>query len=214
MNAPSPALLKAVAVTAELCGRTFSDAAAEVFVMDLAGYPEDQVIRALTRCRKEVKGLLTLHDVITRLDDGRPGPEQAWAMLPHDEQTSTVWSDEMAQAWGVALPLLDEGDKVAARMAFKETYTKLVSEARDQKRGPKWTVSFGRDRNGRQAALAEAVRHNRLSLDHAVQLLPMEAAEGLLIALGARNHPLLAAPSTEGKQKVGQLLSLLKGKSL
>ena len=81
----TPELIKAVAVTAELCGRVFSPEAAAVFVSDLETYPEKALIRALARCRREVKGMLTVQDVLTRLDDGRPGVEEAWAMLPHDE---------------------------------------------------------------------------------------------------------------------------------
>ena len=66
---PTLTLLEAVAVTAELCGRTFSEPAARVFVADLAAYPEDAVLKALTRCRKEVRGALTVADVVQRIDD-------------------------------------------------------------------------------------------------------------------------------------------------
>jgi hypothetical protein len=212
MHMPSIDVIQAIAVTAELCGRTFSPAAARVFAGDLDGFPDAAVLIALTRCRKEVKGLLTVQDVVSRIDDGRPGVEQAWAMLPQDEETSTVWTEEMAQAWGVASPLLVGGDRIGARMAFKEAYAKAVTDARDRKLPPKWTPSFGRDVPGRQAALAEAVRHNRLSLESAVQLLPYDAAEGLVRSLGAR-HPLLAAPSVVGQTRVKALLAGLKGQA-
>jgi hypothetical protein len=197
MHMPSIDVIQAIAVTAELCGRTFSPAAARVFAGDLDGFPDAAVLSALTRCRKEVKGLLTV---------------QAWAMLPQDEETSTVWTEEMAQAWGVASPLLVGGDRIGARMAFKEAYAKAVTDARDRKLPPKWTPSFGRDVPGRQAALAEAVRHNRLSLENAVQLLPYDAAEGLVRSLGAR-HPLLAGPSVVGQTRVKALLAGLKGQA-
>lgn len=210
----SSKVLEAIAVTAELCGRTFSPAAAKVFAMDLDGFPDEAILGALARCRKEVKGLLTVQDVVSRIDDGRPGVEQAWAMLPHDEHTSTVWTDEMASAWGIAAPLLADGDRVGARMAFKEAYTKAVNDARDEKRAPKWTASFGRDVAGRQTAIAEAVRLKRLPLDYAVKLLPLDAAEGLLLSLGVKNHPLLAAPSQKGRQQVKALLATLKPRSV
>ncbi len=54
-------------------------------------------------------------------------------MLPYDESTSVVWTDEMCQAWGVAAPLLEDGDKVGARMAFKESYARLIEEARQHR---------------------------------------------------------------------------------
>jgi hypothetical protein len=208
----SSALIKAIAATAELCGKTYTPAAAALFAQDLTGYDEQAVMVALTRCRKELDGRpFNVAAVISRIDDGRPGVEQAWAMLPFDEDSSVVWTKEMAYAWGLAKPLLLDGDRIGARMAFKEAYTKQITEARDQKIPPKWTASFGTDPHGRQAALTEAVRHNRLTLAHAVDLLPTDAAEGMLLSLGVKNHPLLVAPNKEGQKKVTELLQLLRG---
>jgi hypothetical protein len=170
---PSIELLKAVAVTAELCGRTFSEGAARVFVEDLAGFPESAVMRALARCRREVKGILTIQDVVSRVDDGRPGAEEAWAQMPFDESQSVVWTDEMANAFGVARGLLDEGDKVAARMAFKEAYVRLVGESRDRGLAVTWSPSLGHDKNGHDAVLADAVARGRLTYDHAQSISPM-----------------------------------------
>lgn len=169
---PSEQLIQAVAVTAELCGRTFTPAAAAVFVDDLARYPEAQVLGALRRCRREVRGLLTVQDVVSRLDDGRPGAEEAWAMIPQDEAGSTVWTEEMAAAFGVARHLLAEGDRIGARMAFRESYGRLVAQARDDGKPVRWSPSLGHDPGGREAVLQEAVRLGRLSIAHAVELLP------------------------------------------
>jgi hypothetical protein len=169
---PSTELLEAVAVTAELCGRSFSEPAARMFMTDLAAYPEPAVVKALARCRKEVRGALTVQDVVSRLDDGRPGPEEAWSLMPMSEAQSVVWTDEMAGAWSVALPLLEEGDKVAARMAFKESYTRLVNEARDSGKPVNWLASLGFDPRGRDVALAEAVSRGRISLGFAQQFAP------------------------------------------
>lgn len=165
-------LIQAVAVTAELCGRVFSPAAAEMFVGDLEGYDERAVLKALTRCRKEVRGVLTVSDVISRIDDGRPGPEEAWAMMPLSESQSVVWTPEMAQAFGVALPLLEEGQQVAARMAFKESYTRLVAEARDERKPVTWSPSLGYDKRDQARVLTEAVTKGRLTCEHAQQLAP------------------------------------------
>lgn len=166
-------VIKAVAVTAELCGRTFSEAAAAVFVEDLAGFDDAAVINALARCRKEVRGFLTIADVISRIDDGRPGPEEAWAMMPMEDGKSVVWSDEMAAAFGVALPLIEEGETVPARMAFKETYTRLVAEARDKRSPVRWTPSLGTHEPDRRAVLMDAVHKGRMKLEHAQEHCPM-----------------------------------------
>lgn len=169
---PTSTVIEAIAVTAELCGRTFSPGAAMVFASDLDGFDEAAVLKALSRCRKEVKGLLTVQDVISRVDDGRPGVEEAWAMLPTDESKTVVWTDEMASAWGVARPLLEAGDKVGARMAFKEAYAVAVAKARDERLRPKWTASLGDDKYGREPVLMEAVQKGRLSAPHVRAILP------------------------------------------
>lgn len=168
----TPHLIEAVAVTAEICGRTFSEAAARVFVMDIAAYPEQAVIKALARCRKEVRGILTVQDVISRIDDGRPGPEEAWAMIPKDESQSAVWTTEMQQAFAVASPLIAEGDSIGARMAFKETYARLIAEARDACAPVSWQATLGHDKYQREAVLTKAVELGRLTSEHVAGLLP------------------------------------------
>jgi hypothetical protein len=170
---PSAALLEAVAVTTELCGRTLSDGAARVFVDDLSVYPEQQVMGALKRCRKEVRGALTVADVVSRLDDGRPGVEEAWAMLPKSEADSAVWTTETSQAFGAAVGLLDAGEQVAARMAFKEIYLRLVQQSRDAAMPVEWHVTLGHDPKARDGALANAVHAGRISMDHARKFSPM-----------------------------------------
>lgn len=185
-------LIQAVAVTAELCGRTFTPEAARVFVEDLDGFPERAVLTALRRCRREVRGALTVQDVVSRVDDGRPGPEEAWAMLPKSEAQSVVWTDEMAAAFNVALPLIEEGQQVSARMAFKEAYIADVAKARDQRKAPNWQVSLGHDIHGREPVLRQAVELNRIASEYAAELIPqlpmrapaavLELANGMVVS--------------------------------
>lgn len=167
----SSSILQAVAVTAELCGRTFSPEAAAVFVSDLDGFSEPALLAALKRCRREVRGALTVQDVISRIDDARPGPDEAWAMVPKDEATTVVWTDEMREAFGVASMLLQD-DAIGARMAFRETYNRLVSDARANGLPTKWSASLGHDSRARDAVLLEAVTKGRLSLGHAKEVAP------------------------------------------
>ena len=169
---PSSKLNEAIAVTAELTGTVLSKVAAQVMAEDLARYPEDQVMGALTRCRRELKGRLTIADVISRLDDGRPGVEEAWAMLPKDEQTTAVWTVEMSQASAVVHDLLDRGDEVAARMAFKEAYSKACQLARDRGEPVSWSASLGWDKSGRESVLKAAVAAGRLTHGQAQIYLP------------------------------------------
>lgn len=191
-------LIQAVAVTSELCGRTFSPAAAAMFVADLEEYPEAQVLRALTRCRKEVRTGLTVADVIARIDDGRPGAEEAWAAIPRDEDASVVWTEEMAAAFGVALPLIRAGEEVQARMAFKEAYLRLVAEAREARTPVRWTPSLGHDPMLRESVIRDAIERGRLPLDAAPVLIPQAAPTAAALAQLVTLKALLKrAPETQ-----------------
>lgn len=160
----SSKLIEAIAVTAELCGRTFTPAAAAMFVADLAGHSERQVLVALQRCRQEVRGVLTLHDVVSRIDDGRPGVEEAWsiALASRDERDSAVWTCEIAEAWNVARAVMDLGDEVGARMAFKECYGRLVEAARRERRPHAWILTEGFDLMRRAEVLRRAEQQGRV----------------------------------------------------
>jgi hypothetical protein len=165
-------LIQALAATAELCGTNLSEAAAKLMLSDLVDYDELAVLNALSKCRRELKGRLTLAEIVSRIDDGRPGAEEAWAVLPFDESTSVVWTAEMSDAFWIAQPLIDAGEKIAARMAFKEAYLRLVADAREHRVPVTWTVSLGHDKAGRQPILAAAVEKGRIPASHARKLIP------------------------------------------
>lgn len=100
-------------------------------------------------------------------NDGRPGAEEAWAACQPaaDEARTVVWTAEMAEAWGIAWPLLhNHGDEVGARMAFKEAYTRILAAARKQRRPVEWSATLGHDEAMRADALREAVSAGRLPL--------------------------------------------------
>ena len=168
----SEALLQAIAVTAELTNTQLSTVAARVMAEDLARYPQNQILDALTRCRREIKGKLTIHDVLSRIEDGRPEAEEAWASIPTSESMTVVWTEETAQAFGVAYPLIRQDEMIPARMAFLESYRKLVRKARDKGRTVRWTVSLGQDPHGRETVLLEAARLGRVPVDYVQGLLP------------------------------------------
>lgn len=177
-------LLEAIAATAELMGREISPSAAMVMAQDLAQYPHDVTISALANLRKEKNARFSTGSVIEQIEklqpDGRPGADEAWAMIPRDEYTSAVMTTEMAEALGIAQPLLDEGDNVAARMAFKEAYTRLVEEAKREEKAPEWFPSLGHDPRGREVVMEEAVRRGRLHASQASVLLTASSQYSVL----------------------------------
>lgn len=110
-------------------------------------------------------------DVIAQIEgtaasDGRPGPEEAWAIAlrARDEADTVIWTQEIAEALGIARPILDLRDEVGARMAFKEAYTRLVEEARRQRMPVNWQVSLGYDPKRRDEAVRAAVEAGRLPM--------------------------------------------------
>ena len=169
------ALEEAISVTAEVCGLVLSSAAAKMLARDLADFNVSAVLDALARCRMELQGPLKIADILERIDDGRPAVDDAWTMMPKNELESVVWTDEMAQAWGVASPLLNAGDVAGARNAFKDAYGKAVLHARIKRQPARWMPSLGNDVASRESVLLEAVRKRRLTAAHVAQLLPADA---------------------------------------
>lgn len=169
-------LFNEISVTAELMGQAISPMASSVMGEDLSKYPREIVFEALARLRREAKGRFSLAAVIEQIEklqpDGRPGADEAWAMIPRDEQISAMMTEEMAEAWGIALPLLNEGDQVAARMAFKEAYQRIIERNKQAGISLKWFPSLGRDPEMRTTVLQEAVRLGRLGAEHAERIVP------------------------------------------
>lgn len=176
-------LVEAITLTAEVCGQVLSRAAAEMLADDLAEFSEDDVMMSLARCRLELQGPLRVKEILLRLEDGRPGADEAWALLPRDERTSVVWTEEMAHAWGAVLPMLECGDIGGAQAVFRELYVKCVLEARLRREPARWTPSLGSDVAAREQVLREAVEMGRMTAAHAEQLLQGSSKEADEVAL-------------------------------
>lgn len=165
-------LVDQLAATAELLGQQMSPAAAMMLAEDLAEYPRPALAAALKRVRTECTGKLTPKVIIEAIDAamGRPGSNEAWAtaLQALDERSTVVWTEEMAQAWEVARPVVQGGDEIGGRMAFKDAYERLVRAARDERRTPVVTVSLGEDASLRAQAVEKAVKLGYMPGDQAV----------------------------------------------
>ena len=215
-------MLMALAVTAELTQTTLSRGALLAMESDLSGYSPADVLAALTRCRRELKGRLTVADVIERIEgaDGRPSANEAWGIVlaGRDEAASVVSNDEIGEACGIAQPILDEGDEVGARMAFRDAYDRITRAARDAGRRPKWFPSLGTDPRGRTEAIDLAVRQRRITQQHAAGLLPAPTDPGPIGAALFDGQPLrLADLSPDDRERarrnVAKLKLILSGRS-
>lgn len=141
---------------------------------------ELQIGRALYDCRR-CKFPVRLPHILEQLEaqDGRPDPEQAWAICPTSEEQSVVWTEDVALAFGTVRAM---GDSVAARMAFKEAYVAEVRNARRAHLPVRWKVSLGFDKADRVRAVAQAVTQGKMLTEHALQLIGDQENE-LLLAL-------------------------------
>ena len=175
-------LLEAIVGTAEVMGKELSPVGAQMLAQDLSVYSPGAVIQALAKCRKELRTFPTVADIVARIDDGRPGPEEAWAMIPKDERQSVVWTEEMAAAFDACRHLIGY-DLVAARMAFREAYSRELAGARSNARPVHWSPSLGFDRHGRESVVLEAVTRGRLTAQHAQELLPDASISPRILAL-------------------------------
>jgi hypothetical protein len=165
MNEPTTKkgrILKQLTLAIHMTQANYPADIVDAIVNRLDAYPEGPVLKALARCQVELGFPVKPKDIIDRIDDGRPGPEEAWALIPRDEATTVVWNDEIAKAWGIAKPVLDTGDKIGARKTFIESYTRILQEARAAGTIPQWTPSLGTDKAGQVAPIRAAIVAGRL----------------------------------------------------
>ena len=178
----SERVLEALAVVAEVTGTELSKGALQVMTRELQRHDEQRVLRALARCMREIKGRLTLADVIERLQgsDGRPGADEAWsiALAGMDESATVMLNDEIAQAMSVARPIYQDGDRIGARMAFRSAYERVVEDARTRNAPARWWPSLGSDAAGREQVIRDAVERGLLTQEVAIGYLPAPVEAG------------------------------------
>lgn len=112
---------------------------------------------------------------ILKCNDGRPTAEEAWAIASKAqcESETIVWTDEIAYALNAgAGDLLADGDKVAARMAFRDSYNRELQKARDDGKPVHCWVSLGHCTAGREAAIDAAIAKGLLGNESKQRLLP------------------------------------------
>lgn len=208
-------LIQQLCATAEVLGQEIKPTTAAMMAEDLAKYPLEVVGRALARLRSNSDGRLTLKAIVDVIEEGsgRLTANEAWALAlgALDESATIVWTDEIAQAWAAALPVMQAGDKIGARMAFIPAYERLVKEAREAGMPVEWKASLGWDESQRVQVLTRAVEAGRLPAPEAQRMLPppdekanpegQEKIRGLLRQLSEE----LKAISKESERKAEEL---------
>lgn len=167
-------MLSLVQLIAECHDTEITESRAALIEYDLNGCTLDEVNDAWRRYRSVPTNtrMPTAAQLIQYIPDGHPSAQESFAMIPRNEYTSVIWSDEMRFAYGVCESLIREGNITGAFFAYKEEYDRLVQESRMKRRKPKWSPSFGDDKAGREVALVTAIEKKRISLDLACKFYP------------------------------------------
>lgn len=156
--------------TAVLIGRPKPDPEqVSLFFRLMAAYPIETIRAALNdHLRDPQRGRFfpTPADLIAQIktpDDQWPTSDEAWAIAIRamDESETIIWTEEMAQAWGICKPIMDVGDEVGARMAFRSSYDRLVASAKSKNVTATWLASLGHDPEKRELAVEQAKKLDR-----------------------------------------------------
>ncbi|MCI1123263.1 hypothetical protein [Stenotrophomonas maltophilia] len=210
-------LVELLVATAEVIGDRISPSAAVFMVSDLAQYPLPMLERALASCRRELKARLSLAAVLERIEDGHPAPNEAWAnaIRATDEGATVVWTEQTRDAWTAALPLVQAGDKIAARPAFLEVYARLVKEARAAHRIATYQLSLGADVSGRDGVLQQAVAAGQLTHEQVAEHLALPPATPAFNPVALLAGTVEASPTADSRTRARlvEIAELLGGKA-
>lgn len=149
----------------------------------LSPYPIDAIEKAFSVFLRQYSRSPFPADIIKILtpEDDRPMPEEAWAIgvQSFDQRNTIRWTTEIEESINLVRELYMSGDKVGARMAFKEHYARLTERAKKSGVPVKWNISVGHDPEQRDLVVREAVDSGVMKIEQATHyLLPQETEEG------------------------------------
>ncbi len=165
--------------------------AMNIIFEDLAQYSFDTVRKALAMHRRDPErgqwppnSAHIEHQISIRRPVVWLAADEAWSKVPKLEGQPGLMTDETVQALAVAQPFLNQmhqghdgrlthrPDMMAARMAFKGCYERLVERAKLERRGPVYFVSPGGSFEEQQAVVEEGQRLGLLAAPR-VDAVPM-----------------------------------------
>jgi hypothetical protein len=142
---------------ADTYGKEIKPIQAKIFFNALAEYSFRDVEAAFNAHITKSRYFPTPADIIGNIPksimDNHIGADEAWqtALLSMDEATSVIVNEQILEARGIAMDIYHSGDKVGARMAFRDAYNRITLENPK----PKWFVSLGHDKDGREHVKAK-----------------------------------------------------------
>jgi hypothetical protein len=131
---------------------------------DLKKFEFQEVRTSFDAHRRSEKFFPSVADIFEKIPSSslgtHIGADEAWqiAVDSLDERRTVAMTRQIAEARGIAIDLVDFGDKTAARMAFRDAYNRLIASNPDCE----WFISEGFDKSTRAAAVEKAVSLGRL----------------------------------------------------
>lgn len=152
----------------------------QLFWQALDGYSLEAVTKAFNAHVRTSRFMPTMADIFDLLANdtpglARPGADEAWLKTPPEEMS--YWAtDEMLGAWAVVAAEMhaDRPDKIAARMAFKSAYERLVNDAKAHGRPVRWQLIRGTRNDNLEDTIREGVRLGYMPRAEADDLLRIE----------------------------------------
>ena len=191
----------------EAVGRNLTARAIEFTFEALNAYTLDEIRKAVALHMQGQKGRNppTVADVVDIIGShtGSVNADEAWgaAVSAADETLTVIWTQPMAEAWGVAQPIFNAGDEVGARMAFRAHYERDIAVLRAKGIAPTYWVSQGSDEVQRVSVVQDGIRRGLLppSVGQVFSLpAPTSGIAGLLeSAQSAESNPEQGAASQE-----------------
>lgn len=163
-------------------GKVLSSGAMRMCIDALSKHPIDLLLEAISRHVKTGRFAPAPRDIIEILNTGgnHLSADEAWAIVPKSEAETVVWTNEMADAFAIAYPLIDDGDMIGARMAFRSAYERICENSRMMQLPVRWKVCLGYDKARVEPAVTKAVQQCRISQDHAKKYIPAPSDGGAI----------------------------------
>jgi hypothetical protein len=146
-------------------GKVLSTQAMQLVIDALKEYPLQHLLAAIKKHVQTGRFAPTPADIIeiiaSHTGAKHLGAEESWgiALQSFDEFATVVWTKEIAEARNIAADIYSQGDKVGARMAFKEAYNRLLATADPR---AVWTINAGFDGEHRAMIINQAIAAGRL----------------------------------------------------
>lgn len=186
---------------------------ARLLKIAFAQVDSNTLMQATVEAMKTAKGRLTIAEIQKHVDllasrtpDKHPSAEEAWALIPKNENDTVHVTNEMRDAMhrGGVNDFLERSDFIGAERAFKKLYDENVAKSRATGRSPIWHIELGHDPSLRVMGLERAISKGVINSTEAIGHDPANEA----IYLSAEREHIRKLPDNEQKRLTDRVLFL------